>query len=66
MKRTGSPASITTALLAFVLWASGFVSFFFPRFWEWNYSGVLAIGMFGTVMLSSFFDARAFRRGNWR
>jgi len=66
MKRTGAPASTTTALLAFVLWASGFVSFLFPRFWGWDYSGVLAVGLFATVMLSSFLDARAFREGNRR
>jgi hypothetical protein len=61
MKRTGSPASPITAILAFVVWGSGFLSFLFPRFWDWGYSGVLAIGLFGTVMLSSFLDARAFR-----
>lgn len=66
MKRTGSPASTTTALLAFALWASAFVSFLLPQFWELNYSGVLAIAMFATVMLSSFLDARAFRKDNWR
>jgi hypothetical protein len=66
MKRTGSPASRITALLAFVLWGSWFVSFLFPRFWEWSYSGVLAIGLFATVMLSSFLDARAFRLRKWR
>jgi hypothetical protein len=66
MKRTGSPASRTTAVLGFVLWGSGFVSFLFPRFWEWRYSGVLAIGLFATVMLSSFLDARAFRASNGR
>jgi hypothetical protein len=66
MKRTGSPASPTTAIFALVLWGSGFVSFLFPRFWDWDYSGVSAIGLFATVMLSSFLDARAFRAGNWR
>jgi hypothetical protein len=66
MKRTGSPASRTTAVLAFVIWGSGFVTLLFPRLWEWGYSGYLAIGLFATVMLSSFLDGRAFRAGNDR
>lgn len=66
MKRTGAPASTRTAFLACVLWGSGFASFLFPRFWDWDYSGVLAIGLFATVMLSSYLDARAFRHRSWR
>jgi hypothetical protein len=66
MKRTGAPASTRTAFLACVLWGSGFASFFRPRFWDWDYSGVLALGLFATVMLSSYLDARAFRDRSWR
>jgi hypothetical protein len=66
MKRMGWPASSTTAVLAFILWGSGFVSFLLPKFWNWDFSGVLAIGLFAVVMLSSFLDARAFRAGSWR
>ena len=39
------------------------VSFLFPPFWEWHYSGVLAIGIFATVMLS-FLDAGSCRKSN--
>jgi hypothetical protein len=66
MKRNGHPASVRTALFAFVLWSSAFVSFFFPNFWEWDYSGLLFIGAFASVMLSSYIDARSFRTRHWR
>ena len=66
MKRTGSPASVRTAAIAFIGWSGALVSCFFPRFWEWDYSGVLFIGLFIIVMVSSYFDALSFRKGNWR
>lgn len=62
MRRAGAPASVRTAILAFLLWGAGFVTFLHPRFWDWDYSGVLAIGLFGTLMLSSFVDARDYRK----
>ena len=37
MKRRGYPASVRTTVIAFALWSSAFVSFFFPNFWEWDY-----------------------------
>ena len=66
MKNTGSPASIRTAVIAFALWSATFVTCFFPSFWNWNYSGMLFIAGFISVMLSSYLDARSFRNRNWR
>ena len=63
MKNTGSPASIRTAVIAFVLWSATFVTSFFPSFWDWNYSGGLFIAGFISVMLSSYLDARSFKEG---
>jgi hypothetical protein len=66
MKRRGYPASVRTTWFAFALWSSAFVSLFFPNFWEWDYSGILFIGAFVGVMLSSYIDARSFRNRDWR
>ena len=66
MKRTGTPASVRTAVLAFTGWAGAFLTCYFPHYWEWDYSGVLFIGLFVIVLLSSYLDSVSFRRRTWR
>ena len=65
MMRRGYPASVRTAFLACVLWSLGFLSFLYPNFWEWDYSGVLFLAGYATVMLSSYIDARSCRARVW-